>query len=225
MEKILTLKEIAQYIKLNERTVLKLANNNEIPAKKIGNQWRFVLSKVNFWLSHQIDNVDTSDLNGLIATNPNIIPISRLIVPELVNLHLKSDNNKGIIEELSNIPLDAGILENKDEFFNAMSDRESMMSTALSNGFAIPHPRYPIKGLFPEPRVIFGMSKNGTDFGAIDGTKSHFFFVSCATCEVSHLRILAKLGKLFKSDGIKDKLMGLTDKDDFFRILLEFESF
>ncbi len=225
MEKILTLKEIAQYIKLNERTVLKLANNNEIPAKKIGNQWRFVLSKVNFWLSHQIDNVDTSDLNGLIATNPNIIPVSRLIHPQLINLDLKSKDKEAILDELSDIPLNAGIFEDKDPFLSAMLDRESMMSTALSNGFAIPHPRYPIKGLFHEPRVIFGLSRDGVDFGAIDGSKSHFFFVSCATSEANHLRILAKLGKFFKTDGIKDKLMSLNNKDDLSRILLECETF
>ena len=40
-DRLMTLKELAAYLNLNERTVLKLAAEGPLPAVKVGNQWRF----------------------------------------------------------------------------------------------------------------------------------------------------------------------------------------
>ena len=224
MEKILTLKEVAQYIKLNERTILKMVNNQEIPAKKIGNQWRFILSKVDEWLTREIKQVDTSDLNALIKSEPHIIPISRLFNEKLINLNLQGNNKDDILEELSLIPLNAGKIKNNTEFHNKMKDREDLMSTALVNGFAIPHPRHHINGLFASPAILFGRSVQGVHFGASDNKKSHLFFVSCATNEAVHLRLIAKLGRLFKVPNIFDKFMNAKDNRDIIKILIDLDS-
>ncbi|MCD6459309.1 PTS sugar transporter subunit IIA [bacterium] len=224
MEKILTLKEVAQYIKLNERTILKMANNNEIPAKKIGNQWRFILSKVDEWLSREIKQVDTSDLNALIKSEPHIIPISRLFNEKLINLDLNGSTKDEILEELSMIPVNSGLIKKNTEFYARMKSRENLMSTALNNGFAIPHPRYPVEGLFSSPVILLGRSKKGVSFESLDNSKTHLFFVSCATNEAVHLRLLAKLGRLFKIPGIFDKLMQTKENIDIIKILVDLDS-
>jgi excisionase family DNA binding protein len=41
MEKLITAKELAQFLKLSESTIYKLARNGEIPGLKIGDSWRF----------------------------------------------------------------------------------------------------------------------------------------------------------------------------------------
>lgn len=41
MDKLLTAKELAQFLKLSESTIYKLASNGEIPGLKIGDSWRF----------------------------------------------------------------------------------------------------------------------------------------------------------------------------------------
>jgi len=40
-ESVLTLKEAADYLRLSEMTVLRLANQGRLPGAKIGRQWRF----------------------------------------------------------------------------------------------------------------------------------------------------------------------------------------
>jgi len=47
---ILTLKEVAKYLKLNTITTYRLAQKGELPAVKIGGQWRIRLSQLNNWL-------------------------------------------------------------------------------------------------------------------------------------------------------------------------------
>ena len=46
MEKIMTAKELSQFLKLSESTIYKLASNGEIPAFKIGDSWRFELEEI-----------------------------------------------------------------------------------------------------------------------------------------------------------------------------------
>ena len=46
MEKILTAKELSQFLKLSESTIYKLASNGEIPGFKIGDSWRFDLEEI-----------------------------------------------------------------------------------------------------------------------------------------------------------------------------------
>jgi excisionase family DNA binding protein len=46
MEKILTAKELSQFLKLSESTIYKLASNGEIPGFKIGDSWRFDMEDI-----------------------------------------------------------------------------------------------------------------------------------------------------------------------------------
>jgi excisionase family DNA binding protein len=46
MEKIMTAKELSQFLKLSESTIYKLASKGEIPGFKIGDSWRFELEEI-----------------------------------------------------------------------------------------------------------------------------------------------------------------------------------
>lgn len=50
MEKLLTLEEVADYLRLSNDTVYRMANTGTIPASKVGNQWRFRRGDVDAWL-------------------------------------------------------------------------------------------------------------------------------------------------------------------------------
>lgn len=50
MEKLMTLEEVADYLRLSNDTVYRMANTGTIPASKVGNQWRFRRGDVDAWL-------------------------------------------------------------------------------------------------------------------------------------------------------------------------------
>jgi excisionase family DNA binding protein len=50
MEKLLTLEEVADYLRLSKDTVYRLANTGKLPASKVGHQWRFRKEDVDQWL-------------------------------------------------------------------------------------------------------------------------------------------------------------------------------
>src|SRR5437899_3662574 len=53
-DRLMTVKDLAAYLNLNERTVLKLAADGPLPAVKVGNQWRFRKAMIDAWLDDQM---------------------------------------------------------------------------------------------------------------------------------------------------------------------------
>ena len=51
----LTVKEVAKYLRVNEYTVYRLVNQKQIPAYKIGSQWRFKRKVLDEWLKKQLN--------------------------------------------------------------------------------------------------------------------------------------------------------------------------
>ncbi len=52
---ILTLDEVAVYLKAGKRTVYRLAQKGEIPAFKLGGTWRFRRSELDIWIAESIN--------------------------------------------------------------------------------------------------------------------------------------------------------------------------
>lgn len=66
-DEILTLDEVAIYLKAGKRTVYRLAAAKKIPAFKIGGTWRFSRSEIDTWIKQQsVTGTDVShDPGGL----------------------------------------------------------------------------------------------------------------------------------------------------------------
>lgn len=50
-DEIMTIRQLADYLKLNYQTVYKKAQKREIPASKIGRSWRFQKAVIDRWLA------------------------------------------------------------------------------------------------------------------------------------------------------------------------------
>jgi len=63
---ILTLEEVAHYLRLKPQTIYKWAQEKRIPAAKLGKEWRFRRSIIDRWLDDQLLSEDSgfSHLRG-----------------------------------------------------------------------------------------------------------------------------------------------------------------
>tara|TARA_R110002020_G_scaffold399876_1_gene609672 strand:+ start:156 stop:344 length:189 start_codon:yes stop_codon:yes gene_type:complete len=52
---VLTIKEVAEYLKVNERTIYRLAASNELPGFRVGNALRFKRSDLDTWVLKQTE--------------------------------------------------------------------------------------------------------------------------------------------------------------------------
>src|SRR5258708_9650606 len=90
-DRLLTLKELAAYLSVNERTLLKLVSEGDVPGVKIGNQWRFRKAMIDTWLDDQMLGVAPPpfELRGTWSAPKRMLALEGCflpshIVPELV---------------------------------------------------------------------------------------------------------------------------------------------
>lgn len=143
----------------------------------------------------------------MIAVDSAIINLSTLLKENLIELDFKGESKTEVINELVGIVSKTGKVRNKKALADALMERENLGSTAIGNGVAVPHAK--IDGI-KQTLLAFGRSTNGVDFNALDGEKTHIFFMLISPKDDigAHLKILAKISHL-----IKDRFMvGLFKK-------------
>jgi len=53
IEMVMTVKEVAQYLRVNQRTVYRLAVDRKLPGFKVGATWRFKRADIDAWIAAQ----------------------------------------------------------------------------------------------------------------------------------------------------------------------------
>jgi len=203
---VMTLAEVAAYLQLAERTVLRMAQRGEIPATKIASQWRFLQPIVREWLVGQMQAFSASDVGQAEPAVPELLPLREILREALMVLDVQAGPKESVLKQLTEPMARAGFAREPDRLLAGLLDRERLMTTAVGHGIAIPHPRRVIEGMFPEPAVALGVCRAGTDFRAIDDQLVHVFFLVCATRDEIHLQLMARLSWLTRQDGMVARL-------------------
>ncbi len=224
---ILTLKELAEYLRVNERTILRMMENNKIQGAKIGGQWRFngsQIDKVFFPAESSASSPLESEDSSSIITHPQIgIPVSRVMSEDRIVLDLKSKDRDGVIQELTDARLLYGLVLDTKDFRDKCLQRENVLSTGVGGGIAIPHPRDPIPTLRSSAAVIYGYSKDGVEFNAADGKPVHMFFLVCSQNIELHLHLMGCMARLLKSESFVSGLPKCTTGAEVIRLVMEQE--
>ena len=76
---ILTLKELADYLKLSPEVILNQANQGRLPRRKIEDTWRFLKDALDDWLRTQDSRITLLQQAGVFADDPALAEIRRTI--------------------------------------------------------------------------------------------------------------------------------------------------
>ncbi len=130
---ILTIEEVAKYLRVSERTVYDWAQKGEIPSGKIGTVWRFKKEEIERWVN---DRLSTNRMSSQLSS----VQIQNIISPDrilLLNYATKRDALLALADNLCSAPQ----IKNRQELSSEILKREELMSTAIGRGIAIPHVR------------------------------------------------------------------------------------
>ncbi|HEX9860214.1 MAG TPA: PTS sugar transporter subunit IIA [Nitrospirota bacterium] len=148
--------------------------------------------------------------------------ISDLIVDGLVIEDLAGGSKLEVLREFARLLYDSGKVPDKEGLTQVLVARESLGSTGIGDGVAIPHGK--LKGL-KEMVLAFGRSRAGVDFDSLDGEPAHLFFMLVAPEDApgDHLKALARISRLMKNREVRESLMKAADAKDLRRVLVQGE--
>ncbi|MGA2588065.1 MAG: PTS sugar transporter subunit IIA [Candidatus Aminicenantales bacterium] len=125
------------------------------------------------------------------------VKIHELLREPLILPDLPADDGESALKEMSRLL--AGYDKTFDEkrIYENLLQRESLGSTAIGEGFALPHCK--VSGL-DEPVIVLAVSQKGVPFRAMDGKPARVFFlvVSSAENPGPNLRVLAAAARLIR---------------------------
>lgn len=221
---ILTLKELAEHLKVNERTILRMLKCNQIEGKKIGGQWRFNGSQIDqvFFPADTKETDESVPLNDL--THSQIgIPVSRMLDPSRIIMDLHSTDRDSVIEELTSPKIFNDLVLDTRDLQEKCLARENLCSTAVGKNIAIPHPRDPIATLQLPACIVYGYSKKGINFNAPDGKPVHMFFLICSQNIELHLHLMGSLANILNNDTFVNSCRNATTPENIISAALELE--
>ena len=144
-----------------------------------------------------------------------MIKLSKLLDENCIELDLKANKKKDVIEELLSILKQNGKTGNIDipSLLEEMMEREKSSSTGIGNGVAIPHKL--ISGI-DETVMAFGRKSSGINFDSIDGKPAELFFLILGQegKSTKHLRILSKLARLLHNSSFRAILSGTKSPEE-----------
>jgi PTS system nitrogen regulatory IIA component len=85
-----------------------------------------------------------------------------------------------------------------DTLYNELCQREELMSTAVGNGIAIPHPRYPLLKNPDDERLVVCFPDKPVSMNAPDPRPVYAMFFLLTASSQSHLKVLSQLAYLFQ---------------------------
>ena len=118
--------------------------------------------------------------------------INDLLIKEVMIMDLKSTTKEGVIDEMVASLKVNNRINDADLFKEGIMHRESLTSTGLGDGIAMPHAKTTAVN---EATVLFAKSTNGVDYDSLDGQPAHLFFMIAAPegANDTHLQALANL--------------------------------
>ena len=139
---------------------------------------------------------------------PNPI-LTNAIKPKLITLDLKGSTKKEIIKEFIAMFDEAGVISDTAEAERVMIERETVMSTGMEKGIAIPHGK---TDTVTQLIAAIGIKKEGIDFDSIDGEPTRIFIatLSPASGAGPHIRFMAAVTSLLHNDENRSKLLNAT---------------
>ena len=144
--------------------------------------------------------------------------LKTVISTENIELHLKGSNKKEIINELLDILVRTGKIQDREAALSALMEREEKMSTGMKHGIAIPHGKSSATaGLV----ACIGISDNPVDFDTLDKQPCRIFIMTLSPVEKTgpHLQFLAEVSLLFKSSEKREELLNAKTPEEVLEIL------
>jgi PTS system nitrogen regulatory IIA component len=145
--------------------------------------------------------------------------LAEFFSPDTISVDLQGRSKDEILAEL------VGLLRlderSTDTLLRMLQRRETLGSTGVGRGIAIPHCRSLVVN---RVRLAYGHHRKGVEYQAIDNRPVFdFFLIVAPPLEVSnqYLPILGKIAQFAKDADIPERLAGLQTADDFIRLLGE----
>lgn len=141
-----------------------------------------------------------------------------LLSPNLV-MFLNQGSREKILRDLTDLADSEGLLQDSEEFFQALVEREKIMSTGIGMGIAIPHGT--LRGC-SDFFIAIGIHPQGILWDAIDGALVRLVFLIGGpdNAQSEYLKLLSTLTLSLRDESRRQRLMQVQTIEEVMNVFL-----
>jgi nitrogen PTS system EIIA component len=210
---IMTIEEVAEYLRVSERTVYDWANKGDIPCGKLGTAWRFKRIDIEKWVDSRLSaGSDKKDFTPLFMNS--VLKAEHVIVVDKAD---KAD----ILNQMIKLLEDAPEIKSKRDLEQGIYHREQLMSTGIGMGIGIPHVR--LRSVRDVVMAVALVRDGVDDYESLDSEPVKLLFMIIARDDqhVQHLKLLSQISSRLKDEEYRQQLIGCSDAEQFYQLLTE----
>ena len=210
---ILTLDEVAQYLRVSERTIYDWANKGSIPCGKLGTTWRFKREEVEKWVDEKLSgNVESK--------TPDKITIEDVLTPDRI-LFTDANTKEAILNELAGVLGESESVSDPEALTKEIFIREELMSTGIGFNVAVPHVR-----LDSVSDLVMAVGISRTDISDYDSLDEQPVRIVCMVAargdqHAQYLKTLGVVSTALKSKDVRESLIEASDEKSAYLILTQ----
>ena len=213
---IMTAQEVAEFLRVSERTVYDWAASGTIPAGKLGTTWRFKRSEVEKWVDEQLS--PSSKKN--ITFSP--IKLNKILNPDHITIIETNNKDIALMSIIENLTL-RGAISNKEAVTEGIFQREKLMSTGIGLGIGIPHIR--MDGINDLMMAVCLSTIDISDYESLDGNPVRIIFMILAGKDqhALHIKTMAAISSRLKNPLLRERLIESKDPKEIHSLLTDRE--
>jgi PTS system nitrogen regulatory IIA component len=166
-------------------------------------------------LGSPLEDPKDSDIQGYIK----VLSIFSYLDPDLV-CFLEEKDREEVLQKLVDLLNRGKKLKDAQAFYQAIVEREKIVSTGIGMGVAVPHAKLPGYDTF---FIAIGIHRQGIEWDAIDGLPVRLFFMIGGPDDrqTEYLQMLSRLTLAIKDEKLRKKMLQLSSKEEIIQLFRE----
>ncbi len=219
----LSVKDAAALLNVPEDTVYEWVKADEIPSCTINDQIRFNRSELLEWATARNIQISPDLFSAAEAGTPKLPALSSALTEGGVAYGVAGADQPSVLKAV------VGLLRlpeevDRDFLYEILQARESLGSTGVGDGIAIPHVRNPVVLHVSKPTVTLCFLETPIDFQAVDGKPVDTLFTLISPTVKIHLHLLSRLGYVLRNKAVKEALKRRAPQEELMRLIAAAEA-
>ncbi len=210
----LRVKDAAELLQVSEKTIYRWIAQEKLPMHQVNGQYRFNRAELLEWATSKSIQISPKMME---EPEDTFIPsLEEALRSGGIHYRVEGSDKISVLRSVVNIlSLPDGV--DREFLFQVLLARESLGSTAVGDGIAIPHVRNPITLHVTKPLMALCFLETPIDFEAIDGRPVHTLFTIVSPTIKAHLNLLSKLSFGLRSSSFAGAIANTGSREEIFQ--------
>lgn len=204
MHEIMTIEEVAAYLRVSERTVYDWAQKGDLPGGKLGTTWRFKREDVENWVNSRLSSKSAPTIASAGKGGSSLLSPERIAILEEVD-------KRTVLTKLVDLLATSPLVHKRDELLNGIFAREELMSTGIGFGIGVPHVR--IDSVSDLVMAVAVSKRPISGYASLDNQPVQIVCMLAARSDqhAKYIRTLSAVSSRLKDAATRDKIIASED--------------